>query len=236
MEPIYKRIILKITGEAFSRNDRVLNMFARRDLANEIEAAYRLGIEIGIVVGGGNIARKIELPDVEEETADYMGMMATMINALFLQDILKKRGIVVRTQTAIEMEKIAEPFIPQQAIRHLEKKRIVILAAGIGKPRHTTDYTAIFRADKLRTEAILKGTKVDGIYTGDPLKEKRVKFIPEISYAEMRERKLNVIENTALDLVLNEKVKKIPLYVFDIFKKGNLVRLLSGEKIGSKIY
>ncbi len=237
MEPIYKRIILKITGEAFHRNERALNQFARRELVNEIEAAYRLGTEIGIVLGGGNIARKRDFPDVEEATADKMGMLATVINSLFLQDGLEKRGIVVRTQTAIEMRQIAELSISRKAARHLEKKRIVILACGTGNPYFSTDTAAMLRAYELNADAILKCTKVDGLYDHDPVREKKTaKLIPEISYDEAQKMDFkNIMDNAALGLV-RDNAKKIPLHIFNIFKKDNLKKLLLGEKIGSKIY
>ncbi len=235
--PIYKRIILKITGEAFSRNDRVLNQFARRDLVNEIEAAYKLGVEIGIVLGGGNIARGRDFPDMEKATADRMGMVATVLNALFLQDGLEKRGVNVRTQTAIEMRQIAELSISRKAIRHLEKKRIVIFACGTGNPYFSTDSAAILRAYELNADAILKGTKVDGLCTDDPRKKSaKPILIPETTYQEFQRAGFkDIMDNSALGLV-NDNSRKIPLHIFNIFKKGNLVSLLLGEKIGSKIY
>jgi uridylate kinase len=236
MKPIYKRIILKITGEAFHRNERSINQFARRDLIDEIEEAYRLGVEIGIVLGGGNIVRGRDLSDVEREIADKMGMLATVINALFLQDGLEKRNIAVRTQTAIEMREIAEPLISRRASRHMEKGRIVILACGTGHSHCTTDYAAMLRAYELNAEALFKGTKVDGLFTGDP-KNKDAKLIMEISYQEAQKSDFkDILDNAAFGLV-NDNLRKIPLHIFNILKpKRNLVRLLLNEKIGTKIY
>lgn len=234
-KPIYKRIILKITGEVFYRNEHVINQFARRDLVNEIETAHKLGIEIGIVLGGGNIVRGRDFPDVEKATADKMGMLSTVINALFLQDGLEKRNLSVRTQTAIEMRQIAEPLISRKAIRHMEKGRVVILACGTGNPYFTTDSAAMLRAYELNADALLKGTKVDGLHDRDPNKDKRAKLIPEISYADAQKMELeNIMDNAALGLV-RDNSKKIPLHIFNILKKGNLYRILQGEKIGSKI-
>ncbi len=238
--PLYKRVILKITGEAFSRNERSLNMHAAEKVADEIEAAYKLGLQIGVVVGGGNIARGRDLQNIDRASADHMGMLATVINAIFLQEILEKRNIITRTQTAIEMKALAEPYIPRRAIRHMEKRRIVILACGTGHPFCSTDYTAMLRAYELNAEAILKGTKVEGLYTHDPKLEKKIaKLIPEISYQDaLKSNVKDIMDNAAFGLV-RDNARKIPLHIFNIIgekNKGNLKRILLGEKIGSKIY
>lgn len=234
-EPIYKRIILKITGEAFLRNNIVLNQLAKQDLADEIETAFKLGVEMGIVLGGGNIARGRDLPDVDRDIADYMGMTATIINALFLQDALEKKNITVRTQSSIEMKPLAELYIPRRAIRHLEKGRIVILACGTGHPRCSTDYTAMLRAYELKADAMLKGTKVDGLFNEDPKLNRNAKLIPETTYQKAQKSNLkNILDNAALGLV-RDNPEKIPLHIFNIFQKGNLEKLFLGKKIGSKI-
>lgn len=237
MTPIYKRIILKITGEAFSSLEQALNIdiSAAEKVADEIEKAHKLGIQIGVVIGGGNIVRGRDFQNINRATADYMGMAGTIINALFLQEILEKRDLAVRTQTAIEIKTFAEPYIPRRASRHMEKNRLVILACGTGLPYCSTDYTAMLRAYELNADAVLKGTKVDGLYTDDP-KKKSAKIIPEISYQEAQKAGLkNIIDNSALGLV-NDSPRKIPLHIFNIFKKGNLVSILLGKEIGSKIY
>ncbi len=236
IKPIYKRIILKITGEAFAGGERPINMHSTKKLSDEIEAIHKLGVQMGIVVGGGNIARGRDLLSIDRAPADYIGMSATVANALFLQATLEKRGISARTQTAIEMKEFAEPFIYRRAIRHMEKNRIVILACGTGHPFCSTDYTAMLRAYELNADALLKGTKVNGLYTDDPQKKKSAKFISEISYQDaLKSNVKDIMDNAAFGLALDNP-KKIPLHIFNIFEKGNLLRVLLGEKIGSKIF
>lgn len=235
IKPIYKRIILKITGEAFAGGEHPINMHATKKIADEIEAVHKFGVQMGIVVGGGNIARGRDLLSIDRAPADYIGMSATITNALFLQATLEKRGISARTQTAIEIKEFAEPFIYRKAIRHMEKGRIVILACGTGHPYCSTDYTAMLRAYELNADALLKGTKVNGLYKHYPPK-KNEKPIAEITYQDaMKSNIKDIMDNAAFGLALDNP-KKIPLYIFDIFEKGNLCRILIGEKIGSKIF
>ena len=238
MEAIYKRIILKITGEAFSGSERPIKRHAVEKIADEIEALHKLNVQMGIVVGAGNIIRGRDFPDLNDDgTIDYAGMVATVPNILVLQKILEKRGIAVRTQTAIRMEEVAEPHILRKAIRHLEKGRIVIFGCGTGNSKSTTDSAAMLRAYELNANALLKGTKVDGLYTHDPKHQKKLaKFIPEITYQEaLKSNFKDIMDNAALGLAL-DNYRKIPIHIFNIFKKGNLLRVLQGEKIGSKIF
>jgi uridylate kinase len=261
MEPIYKRIILKITGEAFSRSERALNMHAAEKIADEIETAHKLGVQMGIVVGGGNIVRGRDLKNIDRVVADQMGMLATLINALYLQDILERRSIeagtqvpteiaeslkhkelelrkiAVRTQTAVEIKPFAEPFIRRKAIAHLERGIIIILACGTGNPFCSTDDAAILRALELKAEAILKGTKVNGLYKHFPPSKKTEKPIEEISLQEALKLKTqDILDNAALGRLIDAKVS-IPIHIFNIVsEKGNLLKILRGEKIGSKIF
>ncbi|PIU99526.1 MAG: UMP kinase [Candidatus Tagabacteria bacterium CG_4_10_14_0_2_um_filter_40_13] len=236
IKSIYKRIILKITGEAFSGGEHPVNMHSTKKIADEIGAVHKLGVQMGIVVGGGNIARGRDLLSIDRAPADYIGMSATVTNALFLQAMLEKRGISARTQTAIEMREFAEPFIYRKAIRHMEKGRIVILACGTGHSYCSTDYAAMLRAYELNAEALLKGTKVDGLYTDDPRKKKSAKLISEISYQDaIKSNVKDIMDNAAFGLALDNP-KKIPLHIFNIFEKNNLLKIIQGEKIGSKIF
>lgn len=235
-QPIYKRIILKITGEAFSGNECPIKRHAVEKIADEIEALHKLGIQMGIVIGAGNIIRGRDFQDLNDDgTIDYAGMMATVPNILVLQKILEKRNVTVRTQTAIRMEEVAEPCILRKAIRHLEKGRVVIFGCGTGNSKSTTDSAAMLRAYELNADALLKGTKVDGLYTDDP-KKKSAKFIPEITYREaLKSNFKDIMDNAALGLALDNS-RKIPIHIFNIFKKGNLLKVIQGQKIGSKIY
>ena len=220
----YKRIILKLTGEIFSHGNKTI--------AEEIKKTWTTRTQIAVVIGGGNIVRGRELPNTDEEARDYMGMLATVINALALQDALKKLGVSVRTQTAIEMKYLAEPFIPKKAIRHLEKERLVILACGTGHPHCTTDYAAVLRALELKADAILKGTKVAGIYKNFP---DTSEIFTEISYGEVQKLRIkNIFDNAALGLMIDAQ-RKIPTHIFNIFEKENLQNVLRGEPIGTKI-
>lgn len=237
---IYRRIILKITGEALKRKNstQTINMHAVEGLAEEIISAYTIPdrmMEIAVVIGGGNIVRGREHQNIDRVVADQMGMLATVINALDLQEVLEKRGVSTRTQTAIEIKPFAEPYIRRKAIAHLEQKRIVIIAGGTGNPFCSTDDAAILRALELKAEAILKGTKVDGLYRHYP--PKRVeKPIEEITYREAMELKTqDILDHAAIGRLMDAKAK-IPIHIFNIFEKGNLQKILLGEKIGSKIY
>ena len=203
-------------------------------VAEEIRSVFDLGIQIAIVVGGGNIFRGIAASSfgMDRVSADRMGMLATVINSLALQDALEKRGMMTRVQTAISMHEVAEPFIVRRAIRHLEKGRVVIFAAGTGNPYFTTDTAAVLRAQEIHAEILLKATKVDGLYDSDPLVKKDAKFIREISYMEVIEKQLHVMDMTAISLAMDNH---LPLVVFNLTKKGNIKNVVCGKVVGTQI-
>ena len=203
-------------------------------VAEEIRSVFDLGIQIAIVVGGGNIFRGIAASSygMDRVSADRMGMLATVINSLALQDALEKRGMMTRVQTAISMHEVAEPFIVRRAIRHLEKGRVVIFAAGTGNPYFTTDTAAVLRAQEIRAEILLKATKVDGLYDSDPLVKKDANFIREISYMEVIERQLHVMDMTAISLAMDNH---LPLVIFNLADKGNIKRVVCGDVVGTQI-
>ncbi len=231
----YKRILLKLSGEAlmgeqeYGIDSKVLNLYAE-----EIHSVRELGVEVGIVIGGGNIYRGLDNSSdgIDKVTGDHMGMLATVINALALQNGLEKHGLHTRCQTAINMDKIAEPFIRRRAIRHLEKGRVVIFAAGTGNPYFTTDTAAALRAIEIEADAILKGTRVDGIYDSDPEKNAAAILLPEVSYGDILKKDLRVMDLTAITLC---RENKLPIIVFNVNKPGNLKRVVLGEAVGSRI-
>lgn len=232
-KPLYKRILLKVSGEAFSYPASTgFDPKSIKYLSNEIKSIYDLKVQIGIVVGGGNIIRGLSASKegFDRATGDYMGMLATSINALALMDNLEKGGIPVRVMTAIEIRAIAEPFIRRRAIRHLEKGRIVIFAAGTGNPYFTTDSAAALRASEINADVILKATKVDGVYDKDPKTYEDAKKISEITYQIALEKGLKIMDAAALSLCSENN---IPIIVFDFFKEGNLKNILLGKSIGS---
>jgi len=237
--PPWQRVVLKLSGEAFG--DRAIGygidgaVVAR--IATELaEARESLGVEVAIVVGGGNIWRGAVGAGVgmDKATADYMGMLATVINALALQDALERVGQPTRVQSAIEMAQIAEPYIRRRAMRHLEKGRVVIFAAGNGNPYFTTDTTAVLRAAEIEANAILKGTHsgVDGVYTDDPLQNPDAAKLPEVTYLEVLNRGLKVMDSTAITLAMDNK---LPICVFDLMAPGNIRRALLGDPIGTLV-
>lgn len=231
----YKRILLKLSGEALMGSQEYgIDSAILSSYAEEIKSAKELGVEVGIVIGGGNIYRGIENSSdgIDKVTGDHMGMLATVINALALQSALEHKNVTTRCQTAINMEKIAEPFIRRRAIRHLEKGRILIFAAGTGNPYFTTDTAAVLRAIEIESDVVLKGTRVDGIYDSDPEKNHSAVHFPTLSYADVLQRDLKVMDLTAITLC---KENKLPLVVFNMNKKGNLKRLLVGEQVGSLV-
>ena len=203
-------------------------------VAEEIRSVFDLGVQIAIVVGGGNIFRGIAASSygMDRVSADRMGMLATVINSLALQDALEKRGMMTRVQTAISMHEVAEPFIVRRAIRHLEKGRVVIFAAGTGNPYFTTDTAAVLRAQEIHAEILLKATKVDGLYDSDPLVKKDANFIREISYMEVIERQLHVMDMTAISLAMDNH---LPLVIFNLANKGNIKRVVCGDVVGTQI-
>jgi uridylate kinase len=203
-------------------------------IAQDIAEIQALGVETAIVIGGGNIFRGLvaSARGMDRATADYMGMLATVINGLALQDALEQLNVLTRVVTAIEMRAVAEPFIRRRAIRHLEKKRVVIFAAGTGNPYFTTDTAAALRAMEIKAEVILKGTKVDGVYTADPMLDSTATKYPTISYLQVLERQLKVMDATAISLCMDNK---LPIVVFDLTRKGNIRRIVTGEPVGSVV-
>lgn len=229
----YKRVLLKLSGEALMGSQEYgIDSALLAKYAEEIRQIRELGTDVGIVIGGGNIYRGIENSSdgIDKVTGDHMGMLATVINALALQSALEHKGLYTRCLTAINMEKIAEPFIRRRAIRHLEKGRVVIFAAGTGNPYFTTDTAAVLRAIEIEANVILKGTRVDGIYDSDPEENPSAVRFPEISFAEVLKRDLKVMDLTAITLC---KENNLPLLVFNMNKEGNLKRIVTGEMVGS---
>jgi uridylate kinase len=232
-KPKFKRILLKLSGEALQGTDNYgINAKILSTISSEIKEIHNQGVEVTVVIGGGNIFRGISgaSTGMDRSTADYMGMLATVINALALQDSLERNGVLTRTQTALEIKQVAEPFIKRRAIRHIEKGRVVIFAAGTGNPFFTTDTAATLRALQINAEIILKATKVDGVYDKDPMKYKDAIKFDELSYMDILKKELKVMDATAISLCMEEK---IPIIVFNLFKKGNIKRIIEGKKIGT---
>jgi len=234
-QPKYQKILLKLSGEALQDKENVgISVDSLKAISKEIVEIHSLGIEIAIVIGGGNIFRGIAGAAIgmDRSAADYMGMLATVINSLALQDSLEGEGIVTRVQSALEIRQVAEPYIRRRAIRHLEKNRVVIFAAGTGNPFFTTDTAATLRAREIGADVILKATKVDGIYDKDPLKHTDAKMFKQLSYMEVLNKDLKVMDATAISLC---REGKIPIIVFNMFESGNIYRIIMGEDIGSVV-
>lgn len=232
----WRRILLKLSGETLGGKGNLgLDIKATEYIAGEIKEVHNLGCEVAIVIGGGNFIRgeKLSKIGIDRATADYMGMLGTMINALALQSILEKLGNYTRVMNAISAIEVSEPFIRRRALRHLEKKRILIFAGGTGSPYFSTDTAAALRASEINAEMILKATNVEGVYEGDPKMDKKAGLLREITPLEMVKNNLRVMDLTAVTLAMENK---IPVIVFDVFKKGNLKKLVLGEKIGSEIH
>jgi uridylate kinase len=235
LRPIYKRVLLKLSGEALMGDQQFgVDPVVATRIAHDVGAIQALGVETAIVIGGGNIFRGLAASarGMDRATADYMGMLATVINALALQDALEQLGVTTRVATAIEMRAVAEPFIRRRAIRHLEKGRVVLFAAGTGNPYFTTDTAAALRAMEMRAEVILKGTKVDGVYTADPMTDKGAKRYETISYLEVLEKSLKVMDATAISLCMDNK---LPIVVFNLREPGNLRRVIMGDPVGTTV-
>ncbi|MDD5088545.1 MAG: UMP kinase [bacterium] len=236
MTPLaYRRILLKLSGEALvGAGDYGIDPAVLQAMAQEIVELHSQGIEIGIVIGGGNIFRGLKgaAQGMDRVSADQMGMLATVINSLALQDSLENLGIVTRVQTAIPMQTVAEPFIRRRAIRHLEKRRIVIFAGGTGSPFFSTDTAAALRAKEIKADVLMKGTKVDGIYTADPVTNPTASMFERIDYMDVVERGLRVIDSTAVTFCMENS---IPIHVFNFKVRGNLRRIIAGEQIGTLI-
>ncbi|HEY3305422.1 MAG TPA: UMP kinase [Candidatus Binatia bacterium] len=231
----YKRVILKVTGEIFGGEEKYgIDSNTVRSFAEEIKEVKALGCEMALVIGGGNIFRGAQLSEggMERATADYMGMLATVINSLALQDALEKLGVSTRVMSAIEMRQVAEPYIRRRATRHLEKGRVVIFAGGTGNPYFTTDTTASLRAMEIGAEVILKATKVPGVYDADPKKHEGAKMYGRLSYIEVLNKELKVMDSTAISLCMDNH---LPIVVFNLMEKGNIKRVVCGEEIGTLV-
>lgn len=233
--PIYKRILLKISGEVLAGEQPFgLDAPMIHYIASEIAEVATMGVEVAVVIGGGNIFRGIDAADggMERASADYMGMLATMINALALQNALDKMGVVTRVQSAIEMRQLAEGYIRRRAIRHLEKKRVVIFAAGTGNPYFSTDTAAALRAMEIGAEVILKGTKVSGIYNEDPITNPQAVKFDRLSFMTVLDKRLKVMDSTAISLCMDHN---LPIIVFNVKEQGNIRRVVQGEPIGTLV-
>jgi uridylate kinase len=233
--PAYKRVLLKLSGEALMGEQKFgIDPAVANQIATDIAEIQQLGVETAIVIGGGNIFRGVaaSAKGMDRATADYMGMLATVINGLAIQDAMEQHGIVTRVVTAIEMRAVAEPFIRRRAIRHLEKGRVVVFAAGTGNPYFTTDTAAALRAMEIKADVILKGTKVDGIYTADPMLHPDARRYDNISYLQVLEQGLRVMDATAISLCMDNR---LPIVVFNLKTPGNMKRAIMGEPIGSLV-
>src|SRR5881275_1368973 len=235
MSRVFKRVLLKLSGEALAAGQGFgVDVHRVHEIAGEIADVHALGVQIAIVVGGGNFFRGVaeQARDMDRVSADHMGMLATMVNALALQDALEKRNVHTRVMSAIEMNQVAEPFIRRRAMRHLEKGRIVIFAGGTGNPYFSTDTAASLRAMEIKADAILKATKVDGIYDSDPMLFKEAQKFAHITYMEVLKRGLKVMDSTAISLC---KDNNLPIIIFNLNQHGNIAKVVTGEKIGSLV-
>ena len=233
--PVFKRILLKLSGEALAAGQGFgLEGERVQEIAAELQEVHALGVQIAVVVGGGNFFRGVaeQAREMDRVSADHMGMLATVINAMALQDALEKRGVYTRVMSAIEMNQVAEPFIRRRAMRHLEKGRLVVFAAGTGNPYFSTDTAASLRAMEIKADVILKATKVDGIYDADPVLVKDAKMFDQISYMDVLRKGLQVMDSTAISLC---KDNNLPIIIFNLNRPGNIKRVLIGEKIGSLV-
>ncbi|MEB3323501.1 MAG: UMP kinase [Synechococcaceae cyanobacterium] len=234
-KPKYRRVLLKLSGEALGdRNGNSISPDAIRRMALQVHEVSQLGVQVAVVIGGGNIFRGQSGSErgIERATGDYMGMLATIINSLALQDAIEKLGLATRVQTSITMSQVAEPFIRRRAVRHLEKGRVVIFGGGTGNPYFSTDTAAALRANEIGADVILKATKVDGIYDSDPMKNPKAKRFPTITYSEALVRQLKVMDSTAFSMCMDNKM---PIIVFDLFKAHNLRRVVLGESVGTTV-
>ena len=235
IKPKYKRILLKLSGEALMGEQPYgIDADTVNYMADEISSVFRAGVEVAVVIGGGNIFRGLQgtASGMERATADYMGMLATVINALALQNALERKGIPTRVQSAIEMRELAEPYIRRRAIRHLEKGRVVIFAAGTGNPYFTTDTAASLRAMEIGADVIIKATRVDGVYSADPERDPKAKRFKKISYIDVLKKRLHVMDSTAISLCMDNA---LPIVVFNVKKKGNLKKVIEGRSIGTLV-
>jgi uridylate kinase len=234
-KPKYRRVLLKVSGETLAGEKKFgLCPDTLKAIAREIKEVTDLKVEVGIVVGGGNIFRglAVSAQGIERTVGDYMGMLATVINALALQDVLEKAGMPTRVMSAIAMHEVAEPYIRRRAMRHLEKGRVIIFAAGTGSPYFTTDTAAALRATEIGAQAILKGTKVAGIYDRDPEKDKQARMLPRLTYFEILEKALKVMDSTAVTMSMEQK---IPIIVFKLLEPGNMKKVVQGQEVGTLV-
>jgi uridylate kinase len=234
-KPKYRRVVLKLSGESLmGENSYGVDPKAAFSIAEQVKEVKELGVELAIVIGGGNIFRGISASGdgFDRTTADYMGMLATLINGMALQDALEKVGVMTRLQTALEMAKIAEPYIRRRAMRHLEKGRVVIFSGGTGNPYFSTDTTAALRASEINAQVILKATKVDGVYSADPKLDPKAQMYEELSYIEVLNKRLKVMDATAISLCMENNM---PIIVFNMWTPKNLRRVILGEKIGTTV-
>jgi len=235
--PNYKRVLLKLSGEALlGAGEWGIDHDVLNGICRQVIAAKKLGVEIALVIGGGNIMRgaiEAKREGVDRSTADHMGMLATVINALALQNALEHMGTFTRVMSAIEMHQVAESYIRRRAVRHLEKGRTVIFAAGTGNPYFTTDTAAALRAMEIGADVLVKATKVDGVYTADPVKDPAAKRFTELTYLEVLKRRLKVMDTTAISLCMDNN---LPIVVFNLNKPGNLLRLIRGERVGTLVH
>jgi uridylate kinase len=241
LKPIYQKILLKVSGESLMGDKEFgLDPQASISIAQQVKEVKDLGVDVAMVMGGGNIFRGLSASTqnsfgeggMDRVSADYMGMLATLINALALQDSLEKLGVSTRVMTAIRTEAVAEPYIRRRAIRHMEKGRVILLAGGTGNPYFTTDTAAALRAIEIGAEVVMKGTKVDGVYDDDPVKNLSAKMFDSLSYMEVLNRKLKVMDTTAVSLCMDNK---LPIIVFNLLRKGNLKKILLGERLGTVV-
>jgi uridylate kinase len=231
----YKRILLKLSGESMMGATKFgVDPAVARELAREIKDVHSTGVQIAIVIGGGNIFRGLSegAKDMDRSTADYMGMLATVINSLALQDSLEREGVATRVMSAIEIRSIAEPYIRRKAVRHMEKGRIIIFAGGTGNPYFSTDTASSLRAMEVHADVILKGTKVDGVYDSDPVKNPKAVRFDTLSYIDCLKKGLKVMDATSISMCMDNN---LPVVVFNLFKKGNLKKVVMGEKIGTTV-
>ena len=236
IKPAYKRILLKLSGESLLGDVPYgIDLATAKSIAQEIKETHDLGVQVAIMIGGGNIFRGINGTEagMDRASADYMGLLATIMNGIALQDALEKEGVFTRHICAIEIKAIAEPFIKRRVIRHLEKRRIVIFSAGIGSPYFTTDTAAALRALEIKAQVILKATKVDGVYTADPLVDKTSRKFSSIKYLDVIKKGLKIMDTTAISLC---KDNKLPIIIFNLKRRGNIKKVVLGQKVGTRIY
>ncbi len=234
-KPVYKRVLLKLSGEALQgHQSHGVDPKVASSIASQIKEVYELGIDLALVIGGGNIFRGVNASKagMDRATADYIGMLATLMNSMVMQDALEKVGVHTRVQSAIEIKELAEPYIRRRAMRHLEKKRVIIFAGGTGNPYFTTDTAAALRAIEIGADVIIKATKVDGVYTSDPIKDKKAKKYDRLRYIDVLKKRLQVMDATAISLCMDHS---LPIIVFNLTQYGNIRRVILGEPIGTRV-